>query len=358
MYVLRRMSRRLGTWRNAALLPSFVLRDGALRLYTGLMNRSVAFACSFLLLALFASPASPCTILVVARNGIVLAGANEDHSATEKYAGHWVRFFPAEESGALGYVSFGYDFSPLVDQAALNEAGLFYDYNALPGRAGANQGAEPADILKLPEMLKTCRTVDEALEFMALYDFAGMAKAQMVIGDATGASAIVERHTVTRRDPGTDYQIGTNFRTSTTPRNRITCWRYKLCNTGLSKSKPVSVESVRRLLENSMPKGRRSVSWYTSIYDLKAAEIHLFRKGDSSKAVVIDLKRELENGKREIDMDDLMESAARPYQRPNDGVELVVGATVMGLVLVVVVILWSRRSRFLKTRPVNETSAG
>ena len=46
---------------------------------------------------------------------------------------------------------------------------------------------------------------------------AEMAKARMVIGDATGASAIVEWYTVTMRDPRTNYQIGT----STTPRNRI-----------------------------------------------------------------------------------------------------------------------------------------
>ncbi len=67
---------------------------------------------------------------------MVIAGANEDQSAAGKYAGHWVRFFPAEERGELGYVSFGYDFSPLVDQAAMNEAGLFYDYNALPAHDG------------------------------------------------------------------------------------------------------------------------------------------------------------------------------------------------------------------------------
>jgi hypothetical protein len=317
------------------------------------MNRYVVLA-AFFFLALFASPASPCTIFVVERNGVVIAGANEDNSAAEKFAEHWVRFFPAEEQDELGYVSFGYDYSPLVDQASLNEAGLFYDYNALPAHDGVNRGAEPADILKIKEMLKTCRTVDEALEFMALYDFAGMAKAQMVIGDATGASAIVERHTVTKRDPGTDYQIGTNFRTSTTPGNAITCWRYKLCNKGLSKKEPVSIESVRGLLEDSMPNGRGSVSWYTSVCDLKAAKIHLFRKGDFSKSVIIDLKKELDSGKREIDMDELMASAAQPYLRSNDGSKLVVGVTAMGLVLVGAVILWSRRRHSLQTHLVNK----
>jgi len=317
------------------------------------MNRCVVLA-SFLFVALFAPPVSSCTIFVVKRNGIVIAGANEDHHAIEKHAGHWVRFFPAEAQGEFGYVSFGYDFSPLADQAALNEAGLFYDYNALPNRVGAKQGAEPADIRKIKEMLKTCRTVEEALEFLALYDFAGMAKAQMVIGDATGTSAIVDRRTVTKRDLGTNYQIGTNFRASTTPRNAITCWRYNLCNRTLSNEKPISIESVRKLLEKSMPKDRRLVSWYTNIYDLKSAKIHVFRKGDFSKAVVIDLKKELQNGKREIDMDELMESTAQPYLRSNNPSKFVLGVTAMVMVLGAV-ILWSRRGRFLKTNPVNET---
>lgn len=272
---------------------------------------------SFLLVAFLLSGAlaSACTICVVSRNGVVIAGANEDYSSAEKHSKHWVRFFPAESKGELGYVSFGYNFSPLVDQAAMNEAGLFYDYNALPAHDGVNEGAEKAGILKIKEMLQTCSTVEEALAFMELYDIAGMAKAQMVIGDATGASAIIERHTVTKRAPGTDFQIGTNFRTSTTPKNKITCWRYKLCDAGFKKNEKVSIESVRALLDSSMPKGPGSISWYTTICDLKAASVYLFRKGDFSQAVVIDLKKELAKGRRNLDMDELMESEAKAYTK-------------------------------------------
>lgn len=275
------------------------------------MGRFLALAASLILVSF----ASPCTIFIDARGGMVIAGANEDYSNEEMYAGHWVRFFPAEKEGELGYVSFGYDIYPLFDQAAMNEAGLFYDYNALSAHDGINVGAKSATMLKVTEMLKTCKTVDEALEFLDKYDFASMAKAQMVIGDATGASAIIERHTVTKRAPEKDFQIGTNFRTSTTPKEEITCWRYKLCNKGLAKDEPASIESVRGLLEESMPKGPGAISWYTTVCDLKAAKIHLFRKGDFSMAVVIDLKEELKKGKRNLDMDELMESAAKPYLR-------------------------------------------
>ena len=103
-----------------------------------------------------------------------------------------------------------------------------------------------------------------------------------------------------------------------------------------------------------MPKGRGSVSWYTNIYDLKSAKIHVFREGDFSKAVVIDLKKELKNGKREIDMEQLMESVAQPYLESNSRSNLVLVVTVTLMVLGAVILL-SRRSRFLKTHPVNET---
>ena len=57
----------------------------------------------------------------------------------------------------------------------------------------------------------------------------------------------------------------------------------------------------------------RIISWYTNVYDLKAARLLLFRNGDFTRAVVIDLKKELEKGKRELDMKELVESAAAPY---------------------------------------------
>jgi len=281
--------------------------------YTPRMSRAVPFL-TILAFAWIATPVSPCTIFIVERDGVVFAGANEDNAVAKRFSEHWVRFFPAEKPDELGYVSFGYDTAPLVDQAAVNEAGLFYDFNALPAHDGVNEAAERiANLFTFKVMLRTCRTLDEALEFMSRYDFPGMTRAQMVLGDATGASAIVERHTVTRRDPGADFQIGTNFRTSTTPRNKITCWRYKLCNKRLSEGDAVSVESVRSLLEGSMPKGDRYISWYSKVIDLKAGRIHLFRKADFTRAVVIDLAKELELGEREIDMDELMETKSKPY---------------------------------------------
>jgi predicted choloylglycine hydrolase len=264
---------------------------------------------------LISASAMPCTICVVARNGQVIAAGNEDNANIDAKSRHWVRFAPAENKDELGYVGFGYDYSAVVNQAAMNEAGLFYDFNALPLHKGTNEGAEPANILKYDEMIKTCRTVEEALKFLDKYDIDGIAKAQMVIGDATGASAIVERHTTTKRAEGKDFQVGTNFRTSTTHWSNITCWRFKLCTAGFQRDEPISIESVRSLMERSMPKGDASISWYTTICDLKAKKVYLFRKGDFAKVAEIDLVADLKEGKRDIDMDAFMQAESKPYSK-------------------------------------------
>lgn len=250
----------------------------------------------------------------------MLAGANEDYAIGPPNDKHWVRFVPAPAKDKLGYVGFGYHFSPIFEQAAMNEAGLFYDYNALARLETPNTGKPTGGLLQLRTMITSCHTVEQAVAYLTQFDFPAFSTGQMVIGDATGASAILERHTVTRRPATTDFQIGTNFRTSTTPKTEITCWRYKTCEAGLLKRDPVTVESVRALLAASMPpKGGGSISWYTTVADLKAGIVHLFRKGDFSRVAHLRLKEELAKPARTLDMDDLMATrgVAYPQEQPN-----------------------------------------
>lgn len=280
-----------------------------------LHNARMRALCVLVGLAAACASAWPCTIFVVARNGLVFAGANEDYTLGERFEKHWVRFVPAKEKGQLGYVGFGYNFSPIVDQAAVNEAGLFYDYNALAKLDRPNEGKPKGGILHLQKMIATCRTVKEAVAYLRQYDFPFMSAAQMVLGDATGASAILERHTVTWRTPGADFQIGTNFRTSATPKTEITCGRYKACDASLSRAQAVSVESVRAILERTAAKGGGALSWYTTLCDLKSGIVHLFRKADFKSVATLDVKAELKKGARTVDMDDLMKASAKPYRR-------------------------------------------
>ncbi|HRF60553.1 MAG TPA: hypothetical protein PLH94_11670 [Fimbriimonadaceae bacterium] len=264
------------------------------------------------------STAVACTIFVVSRNGMVLAGANEDYSIGERFEKHWVRFVPASQKGQLGYIGFGYNFSPFLEQAAINEAGLFFDYNALGKLDKPNEGKQPGGLPQLLHMIKTCRTVDEAVKYLGQYDIPLLSTGQMVLGDATGASAIIERHTVTARTRGIDFQIGTNFRTSTTPASEIRCNRYRTCAESLAKGQSVSIESVRLLLERTAPKNGGAISWYSSVCDLKGGRVYLFRKANFSRVAILDVKAELKKGARTEDMDALMTSLGKPYRAADD----------------------------------------
>ncbi len=255
-----------------------------------------------------AMASSACTIFIVSRGGQVFAAGNEDEDNVEKNSKHYVRFVPANKVGAkLGYVSFGYKRNPFSDESAMNEAGLFYDFNALDKLDVARPGKPKGKFNAINEMLTSCRTVDEAVKFLEKVDLPFLSSAQMVLGDASGASAIVERHTTTWRSKGSDFQIGTNFRTSVTPLEKITCNRFKACNLELEMNRPVGISSVEDLLNTTkaLPKSGTQ-TWYSLVCDLKLRQVNLYRKGDFLHKSSFLLSEELRKGARKLDMDEFI----------------------------------------------------
>lgn len=256
--------------------------------------------------------AQPCTIFIVARGGAVLAGANEDMTNAPPYDKHWVHFQPARDKNAFGFVSFGYNQFPLVAQAAMNEKGLFYDYNALPKDDRGPEGKPKESVLIIQTMLERCATVAQAVDFLSRYDIVGLSTGQMVIGDATGASAILERNAVTYRGRQ-DFQIGTNFRTSTTPKAKITCDRFKKCDAALRAGGPVGVTEVLGLLKATSANTKTGITWYSMVCDLKEGKIILFRKANFDAAVTLGLKAELAKGSRRTDIDALFAAESKAF---------------------------------------------
>jgi len=246
--------------------------------------------------------------MIVARAGHVFAAANEDDENKVELSQHYVRFVPpSKEKGTLGFVAFGYKNNPFSDESAMNEAGLFYDFDALDKLDKPREGKPKGKFNAINEMLTHCHTVKEAMQFLEGFDLPNLSSAQMVIGDATGASAIFERQATTWRPKKVDYQIGTNFRTSTTPTSQITCDRFKLCDANLVKKKRVTVDSLAGLLNSTKATGANgSMTWYSLVCDLKSRQIHLYRKGDFTHATTFSLDEELKKGQRKLDMDEFI----------------------------------------------------
>ena len=207
----------------------------------------------------------------------------------------------------LGYVSFGYKSNPFSDESAMNEAGLFYDFNALDKLDVARSGKPKGKFNTINEMLTTCRTVEQAVKFLETVDLPFLSSAQMVIGDANGASAIVERHVTTWRSKGSDFQIGTNFRTSETPIEKITCNRFKACNLELGMNQPLGLQSVVDLLNTTKAAPKSGTqTWYSLVCDLKRQRVNLYRKGDFAHTTSFLLGNELRKGARKTDMDEFI----------------------------------------------------
>lgn len=255
----------------------------------------------------------PCTVFLVARHGQVLAGGNEDESAEANNADHYVKFVPARpETGALGYVAFGYAKNPFNDESAMNEAGLFYDFTAQDKLEKPREGKPKGKFNAINEMLTKCRTVSEAVQFLEAFDLINMSSAELFIGDATGASTIVERHATTIRDKSSDFQIATNFRTSMVPKDQITCERYKLCDSRLAAKKRVGVKQFAEILDSTKAQAPSEYrTWYSLVCDLKRREVNLYRKGDFTKPFKFSLLAELNKGARRLHMDEFVRTVNR-----------------------------------------------
>ncbi len=254
---------------------------------------------------LLTAGASACTIIFAFRGGSVFAAGNEDEVIRPQLASHYVRFEPAnKEKGTLGYKN-----NPFSDESAMNEAGLFYDFNALEPLQTPREGKPKGSFSTINQMLVKCKTVAEAVSFLESVDLPQISGAQLLIGDATGASAIVERHATTWRAKNQDFQIGTNFRTSTTPESKITCERFKLCNATLSAKQSVSLIDMAAMLRKTAAAAHGIRTWYSLVCDLKKGDVYLSVKGDFSKTIKLNLQTELKMGSRRLDMEELVATA-------------------------------------------------
>jgi hypothetical protein len=257
----------------------------------------------FALVAAVSAQATACTIFVCAKDGRVLAGNNEDY-----YAGNsktWLNFQPKGER-RFGCVGWGYEFSPFP-QGGMNEAGLFYDGNALPDKTETPAKGKAVDGQALVDlmyrMLHECRTIQEAALLLRQYDITALAPAQLVIGDATGNSLIIERTALTWGNRS--LQVGTNFRTSTTPAEKITCDRHRAVTRIMGADKPLTVDLAASALQATHQSGNKVQTYYSTICDLKAAKFWLYVRGNFAKSYEFDLKRELAKGEHKVDMADL-----------------------------------------------------
>lgn len=244
----------------------------------------------------------PCTIFNASKNGIVLAGNNEDLNSTDSR----VWFYPPQE-GKYGYVYVGFDSYGI--QGGMNDQGLFFDYNALKF-AKMNPSPEKPGIKSwrafVDKIMTECATVDEVVELLGKHNLGWWGPNQVMYADATGASAVIgadkQGGLSAVRKKGV-YQVSTNFSLANPEFGSITypCYRYEIANQMLEQMGDLTVDYFRKILAAAHQEGSNPTI-YSNICDLTNKEIYIYNFHNYEDVAKLNLKEEFKKGEHSYEI--------------------------------------------------------
>jgi tetratricopeptide (TPR) repeat protein len=245
-----------------------------------------------------------CTIFMANDEQNVWIGNNEDELQNTKYR-MW--FYPSK-SNNYGYtiwtdLNFGKlfkGFSYLNPQGGLNEFGLFLDYTAIDEIAIAKDN-QKKDRKKqvVTDLLKKCKTVEEALTYLNKYNLVKLKYAQLFIGDTSGNYATVTGGYVVRKIDNsfalTNYCINNGHKEA--------CHRRDVATHYLNSATTFQLNDITNILEKSTQKlPNNLISNYSMAVNLKTSTIYLYYKNDFTTASTLSLSEELKKGKHHKDI--------------------------------------------------------
>jgi len=236
-----------------------------------------------------------CTIVMASKDGVVLAGNNEDWK--DPFTSIW--FIPASED-EYGRVCFGFGNSMQNPQGGMNEHGVFIDANALaPTGWKAEEGKPTFTGHLINHILAHCANAEDAIAFFEKYNFSALARAKFPIADASGASIVVEwgqgKLQIIRNSDW--YLISTNFVQTNFKPEDYPCNRYKLADQIFKNADKLTVAVIQEILSATHAEGDYPTN-YSNICDLKNGIVYLYNFHNFENVLTINLKEELKKGKR------------------------------------------------------------
>ena len=235
-------------------------------------------------------PCFACTVFYAADDETVLGGNNEDYS--DPNTGFFL--YPAEK-GKYGWIKFGYMGG--WPQGGMNDQGLFWDATACPSLdmpySEANKIKYDGPLMQ--KVMQECSTVQEALAVFENYYCVDQYKGQYLIGDQTGASAIIEGDNFIIKE--NSYQVLTNFYQSHPDMGGYPCWRYETAVSMLQNESTISTHLFGAILSATHQEGRYPTQ-YSNIYDLKHGIVYLFYMHNFEEFVQINLEESLAKGEK------------------------------------------------------------
>lgn len=234
----------------------------------------------------------------------VWIGNNEDELQNTKYR-MW--YYPAQKN------SYGYTIwtdlnikikflNKLNPQGGLNEFGLFLDYTVIDEIAVVKD-EQKKDRKKqvVTDLVKNCKTVEEALSYLNNYNLVKLKYAQLFIGDASGNYATVTGGYIVRKTDNsfalTNYCINNGHKEA--------CHRRDVATHYLNSTTTFQLNDITNILEKSTQKlPNNLISNYSMAVNLKTSTIYLYYKNDFTTVSTLNLSEELKKGKHHKDIQD------------------------------------------------------
>ena len=240
-----------------------------------------------LVLLLVAPAAAACTGVVIARDGRVLVGGNEDWERWDSFL--WAT---AGSEDAYGVVYLGYEIRgewgtrpPFwYEFHGLNDQGLYFDSFGAPCVTPTSTYLNPWRGERLMvDAMETCATVAEAVALFESSNLTFMRCQQFLFVDRHGNAAVVEGDETVWLD-GEPFAV-TNFYLSDPSLGGHPCWRYGRVTHMMAADSTPSIERVTELLEAAS----HSITRYSVVADLTNDILRLTYAQDFDRWVEVDL---------------------------------------------------------------------
>jgi hypothetical protein len=242
-------------------------------------------------------PAPACTMVMAARNGVILVGNNEDwKNPRTRYT-----VVPASP-GRFGCIHFGFDDG--FPQGGLNERGLFVDANAV-APTGWQVDPRKSSISRhvMLEILQTCATITDVQAFFEKTNVFSLGRARYPVADRDGGSMVVEyaQGQVRFVKEPTWFQVSTNFLRTDHPGTEVPCNRFRIALKMVAAADKLDLPLIRAVLSATHQEGEYPTV-YSNIYDLKAGIVTVYHFHNFEEAVTLNLAEELKKGTRSVEL--------------------------------------------------------
>jgi hypothetical protein len=250
--------------------------------------------------------AHACTIFIANDGKNVWVGNNEDDNPSKNYR---LWFVPAK-ANENGYIVWGGILAGLVErmsskfpEGGMNENGLFIDAAALPAKIAIQKNGSKKDWngYVIRDVLKKCKTVQEALILLNQYNLVDQEKAQIFVADATGDYAIIHANYVIKKETA-NFAL-TNY--CLTDGKEHLCWRRSIVGDMLKAKTEFGLTDIVKMMEKSAQTDYFNKTNFSIAADLKAVQLHVFQKRDFTTDKILSVKEELQKGERSEDMLDI-----------------------------------------------------